>query len=194
MNLRKIKVYGKLRQFLGKSTFEAAVNTPQQACNFIKANFDGVEKHMNKQFYKVKMGGQTITKDLLNCTGQGDIQIIPIAVGSEFITDALEDAFNFAVDLFIDYGLPILGYIYGGPIGGYLGNLASNALSGDRGTNNNSQVSQIDPAIRASYSFSGIQNVSNAGVPIPILYGLVYSGSVIISAGSDSAQLVKKET
>tara|TARA_B100000212_G_C27336141_1_gene516930 strand:- start:52 stop:633 length:582 start_codon:yes stop_codon:yes gene_type:complete len=192
MNLRKIKVYGKLRQFLGKSTFEAAVNTPQQACNFIKANFDGVEKHMNKQFYKVKMGGQTITKDLLNCTGQGDIQIIPIAVGSGFIADALEAVFDFTVDLFVDYGLPILGYIYGGPIGGYLGNLASNALSGDRGTNNNSQVSQIDPAIRASYSFSGIQNVSNAGVPIPILYGLVYSGSVIISAGSDSAQILKE--
>ena len=55
MQLRTIKVYGKLRKFLGKSTFKAAVNSPQQAYNFLKANFQGIEKHMNEQIYKVKM-------------------------------------------------------------------------------------------------------------------------------------------
>jgi len=186
MNLRKIKVYGKLRQFLGKSTFEAAVNTPQQAYNFLKANFDGVEKHMNNQLYKVKIGGQTITQDLLNFTGQGDIQIIPIAVGS---FDFLEDIYNFAKENFFK----IAGAIVFGPYGFLIGGAVDSAIN-QPDMNNLSNVSPIDPAIRASYSFSGIQNVSNAGVPIPILYGLVYSGSVIISAGSDSAQLVKKET
>ena len=52
-----------------------------------------------------------------------------------------------------------------------------------------SSVSNIDPAIRGSYSFSGIQNVSNSGVPIPIIYGLVFSGSILISSGTDTAQI-----
>ena len=38
---------------------------------------------------------------------------------------------------------------------------------------------------------SGIQNVSNAGVPIPIIYGLVFTGSIIISSGVDTAQVKK---
>ena len=55
MQLKKIKVYGKLRQFLGQSTFEAAVKTPQQAVNFLRANFAVIDKHMNDQFYKIKI-------------------------------------------------------------------------------------------------------------------------------------------
>ena len=55
---------------------------------------------------------------------------------------------------------------------------------------NVSSVSEIDPNIRGSYSFTGIQNVSNSGVPIPIIYGRVFTGSIIISAGTDTAQIV----
>ena len=57
---------------------------------------------------------------------------------------------------------------------------------------NVSNVSDIDPNIRGSYSFTGIQNVSSSGVPIPIIYGLVFSGSIIISSGTDNTQIVKK--
>jgi len=40
---------------------------------------------------------------------------------------------------------------------------------------------ETDPS--KSYSFSGIQNVSRQGVPVPICYGEVLVGSVVISAG-----------
>jgi predicted phage tail protein len=82
MRLKKIKVYGKLRQFLGRPYFMAAVKSPQQAMSFLIANFEGVQKHMNDQIYKVKMGGRVVTEDYLSMSGQGDIQIIPIATGS----------------------------------------------------------------------------------------------------------------
>jgi predicted phage tail protein len=82
MQLKKIKVYGKLRRFLGKSYFEAAVKSPQQAICFLVANFEGLQKHMNDQIYKVKMNGRVITEDALTISGQGDIQIIPVATGS----------------------------------------------------------------------------------------------------------------
>ena len=43
--------------------------------------------------------------------------------------------------------------------------------------------SDFDP--RKSYSFSGIQNVARQGVPVPIIYGEVLVGSIVVSAGID---------
>jgi predicted phage tail protein len=42
---------------------------------------------------------------------------------------------------------------------------------------------------RKSYSFSGIQNTSRQGVPVPIVYGEVVIGAVTISAGIDTVQV-----
>ena len=82
MTLKKIKVYGKLRKFLGESSFEADVDTPSQAIKFLLCNFPEVESHMANQFYKIKMGGQDIPLDLMHLKGQEDIKIIPVASGS----------------------------------------------------------------------------------------------------------------
>ena len=187
MQLKKIKVYGKLRQFLGKSYFLAAVKSPQQAMSFLIANFEGVQKHMNDQIYKIKMGGRVVTEEYLSMSGQGDIQIIPIAIGSldnvgEIFIGGLAIAFGGAIPIFgpifTRYGFDLI-------IGGI-----NDLLSPQNSTPNTSSVSDIDPAIRGSYSFSGIQNISSSGVPIPIIYGYVYSGSILISSGVDTAQLV----
>jgi len=201
MQLKKIKVYGKLRQFLGKSYFEAAVRSPQQAVSFLMANFEGLQKHMNDQIYKIKMGGRVITEDYLSMTGQGDIQIIPIATGG----------INFAVGLLFSGFAAEVGAFAAGVLGSQLVGTAVSTILTTVGTSmviggvtdliapqntpqNVSSVSDTDPRIRGSYSFSGIQNVSSSGVPIPILYGLVFSGSIIISSGTDSTQVVKSIT
>ena len=194
MQLRTIKVYGNLRKFLGKSTFEAAVNSPQQAYSFLKANFVGLEKHMNNQIYQIKMGGRVITQDFISTTGQGDIQIIPVAVGSDFVFDFFDDVFNFIADNIVPF---VTTFVTGG-LSGLLTvatlTLASDLLTPDLPTNNISSVGDTDPGIRGSYNFSGIQNVSSSGVPVPIIYGLVFSGSIIISSGTDSTQVVQSIT
>ena len=46
-----------------------------------------------------------------------------------------------------------------------------------------------DPRKSASYSFSGVQNTSRAGTPVPIVYGKTLTGSVVISAGVDTVQI-----
>ena len=199
MQLKKIKVYGKLRQFLGKSYFEAAVRSPQQAMSFLMANFEGLQKHMNDQIYKIKMGGRVISEDYLSMSGQGDIQIIPIATGSGFFAPILLGLGTTAV-------ASTVGAFVGGVVGSALvTTLVTTALT-TVGTSmiiggitdliapqntpqNASSVSDTDPRIRGSYSFSGIQNVSSSGVPVPILYGLVFSGSILISSGTDTAQI-----
>jgi predicted phage tail protein len=47
--------------------------------------------------------------------------------------------------------------------------------------------SEGDP--RKSFSFSGIQNTSRAGVPVPVVYGETLVGSVVVSAGIDIVQV-----
>ena len=192
MQLKKIKVYGKLRQFLGKSYFKAAVRSPQQAMSFLMANFEGLQKHMNDQFYKIKMGVNDITKDYLSMSGEGDIQIIPIASGGlPFVIGAVAIGGGAAITAAATAGtfLATLGtalttigvsMIVGGVV---------DLISPQPTPPTPPSISDIDPAIRGSYSFSGIQNVSTSGVPIPILYGLVFSGSILISSGTDTAQI-----
>jgi len=191
MQLKKIRVYGKLRQFLGKSYFIAAVKSPQQAMSFLIANFEGVQKHMNDQIYKIKMGGRVVTEEYLSMSGQGDIQIIPVATGSlPIVAGGILTA--------LGGGATILGLTIGSAIAPLFTSIGTSMLIGgindllssQNSTPNTSSVSDIDPAIRGSYSFSGIQNTSSSGVPIPIIYGYVYSGSILISSGVDTAQLV----
>ena len=67
---------------------------------------------------------------------------------------------------------PQLGTI--GPLGGVGG-------TGRRQTS--TEGTEFDP--QESYSFSGIQNTSKQGVPVPVVYGETIVGSVVISAGID---------
>lgn len=191
MKLRKIKVYGKLRRFLGQDCFEAAVNSPQEAFNFLRANFEGVEKHMNKQLYKIQMGNRVVEQEFLSMKGDGDIKIIPVAVGGIF--GFIKDVFNFVAN----NAIPIVTAVVTGGVSTLLTTVAlqvASDLLAPSPPSPPSMVSSSDPAIRGSYNFSGIQNVSGAGTPVPIIYGLVFSGSIIISSGTDTAQVVKSVT
>ena len=47
--------------------------------------------------------------------------------------------------------------------------------------------SEEDPKL--SFNFSGLQNTSRAGTPIPIVYGEIMTGSVVISAAIDTNQV-----
>jgi predicted phage tail protein len=64
-----------------------------------------------------------------------------------------------------------------GPGAASMGSMSSGAKGAD----------DSDP--RKNYSFSGIQNTSRQGVPVPVIYGEVIVGSVVISAGIDVDQV-----
>jgi len=198
MKLKKIKVYGRLRKFLGQSYFEAAVASPKQAFHFLIANFPEVENHMMNQFYKIKMGGMEITEDLLNLQSDEDIQIIPIAIGAKgvviggLLTGVGSGAvlggltagfFSTAIGGIVASGLTAIGT-------NMLINEASNLLMPRQDIPSGvmaDSFSQNDPTFQ-SFGFGSIQNVSRAGVPIPIIYGEVFTGSVVISSGVDTVQ------
>ena len=193
MQLRKLTVYGRLRQFLGQSHFEVAVNNPRQAFAFLLANFPEVENHMTNQLYKVKMGDLEITEDLLELKGSGDIKIIPIAVGAKGIVVG-------GLLTSLGSGTTILGLTLGSmvaPIASAIGTsmLIDGVTSIISPTPQQSNfaaadaLSDNDPNVQANFGFNSITNTSRAGVPVPILYGQVFTGSIVISSGIDTVQV-----
>ena len=56
--------------------------------------------------------------------------------------------------------------------------------------NPTSNQDSLDPAALASnYSFTGLTNISNAGVPVNIAYGEILVGSIVVSNGVDTVQV-----
>ena len=47
--------------------------------------------------------------------------------------------------------------------------------------------SEEDP--RLSFSFGGTQQTGRAGTPVPLVYGEIFTGSVVISGGIDTEQV-----
>ena len=83
---RKIKLYGKLAEFVGTNEFEvnsSVVKTPLNAVRFLTSNFKGLEKHILKNNYQVKVGNSFIEENELNFPiGKQNIHIIPVIQGS----------------------------------------------------------------------------------------------------------------
>ena len=42
---------------------------------------------------------------------------------------------------------------------------------------------------RVSFSFGGTQQTGRAGTPVPLVYGEIFTGSVVISGGIDTEQV-----
>ena len=237
MQLKTIKVYGRLRKFLGSSYFEAAVSSPAEAIRFLMCNFPEVEAHMNQQYYKVKMNNIDVSLDFLSMSGKGDIQIIPIATGSipavaavvggigsvaTAAVGAVSAVAGAAITTAATVGSAVVSGV--GAVAAGVGAVASavsavpvvgniatavatnlvidgvtsliaptpapfeSSSGGGFGGAAESDGS-LDPQTANSYSFSGIQNVSISGVCVPIIYGEVFTGSVVISSGIDTVQV-----
>ena len=197
MPLRKLTVYGRLRQFLGQSHFEVAVNNPRQAFAFLIANFPEVENHMNNQLYKVKMGDLEITEDLLEIKGHGDIKIIPIAIGAKGVALGALGVFGGSAAAAATTGF--FATALGGVVASGLTAIGTSMLIDGvtsliaptpRVSNLNADsLSDNDPNVQANFGFNSITNTSRAGVPVPIIYGQVFTGSVVISSGIDTVQV-----
>ena len=211
MKLKKIKVYGKLRKDLGCSYFEAVVNSPLDAFRFLNANYPNLEKYMSEQYYKIKMNGIDLeTEEDLKLTGEGVIQIIPYATGSlpavlgigalvggAAVTKATVAGVGFL-------GATLIGKVtVGAAIGGALTAVGTGlVLQGVTSmisptpqvtyptSSISTGVNRNDATLEDSnYSFSNITNVSRAGVTLPLVYGEMFVGSVLIGNGIDTDQV-----
>ena len=201
--LRKIKLYGQLAKFIGSRVLEADVATAAEAVRMLAANFPGLEKHMADQHYRVTVGTYDLTLDEIHDpAGQQDIMIVPViagagAVGRIILGVALVAFAILVPGLGAAAGAKAAATIFGtgfsslalsvGVIGAQLvlGGVAQ--LLSPVPTIPQGAGSDNDP--RKTFNFSGIQQTSRQGVPVPCVYGLTLVGSVVISAGVDTVQV-----
>ena len=204
MSLRKIKLYGQLAKFVGEPVLEAEVSSAAQAVRFLCVNFKGIEKHMADQYYKVMANDWNLAEDEIRYpTGQSDISIIPVVGGAGGNTTRIILGVTLiAAAVFLPGSTAVFGA--GGGLGfgaATAGTFSAYALAGNIGIalvlsgvagllTPSQDIPNTEDDPRRSFSFSGIQNTSRAGVPVPLVYGTeVMVGSVVISAAIDTVQV-----
>jgi len=195
--LRKIKLYGKLAKFVGHRILEADVATAAEAVRFLVANWPELERHMTDQHYRVSVGTYDLDlEELHDPAGQQEIKIVPVMAGAGATGRIIAGVALIAFALLFAPGAPLAGglltlgsqavpIIIGVGVSLVLGGVAQLLTPTPRIPTG--PDTQNDP--RKSYSFSGIQNTSRQGVPVPIVYGETIVGSVVISAGIDTVQV-----
>jgi len=201
--LRKIKLYGELAKFVGHKEFEVKADTLRHAVSFLINNFEGVEKYMSPKHYQVKVGNYTVDEsELSHPIGQEDIHFIPVIAGAgrgfgKVLLGAALIGLVFmtgGATITKAAGLEFHATALGGAflnksiayVGAYL------VLSG---------VSEMlfpmpkppdfesEENPRLSFSFGGTQQTGRAGTPVPLVYGEIFTGSVVISGSIDTEQV-----
>ena len=201
--LRKIKLYGELAKFVGHKEFEVKADTLRHAISFLINNFEGVEKYMSPKHYQVKVGNYAVDEsELAHPIGQEDIHFIPVIAGAgrgfgKVLLGAALIGLVFmtgGATITKAAGLEFHATALGGAflnksiayVGAYL------VLSG---------VSEMlfpmpkppdfesEENPRLSFSFGGTQQTGRAGTPVPLVYGEIFTGSVVISGGIDTEQV-----
>ena len=204
--LRKLKLYGELAEFVGHKEFEIQVDSLAKAVSFLVNNFPQVEKYMNPQYYQVKVGNYAVDKDEIHHPiGQEDIHIVPVISGAgrgfgKVLLGAALIAGAFAFSPLTLGSFTAKGVAAGAVPFAKVGFLAkaslyvgtSLVLSGVTDMlfplpKPKEFKSEQDPQL--SFSFSGTQNTSRAGTPVPIVYGEIITGSVVISGAIDTQQV-----
>jgi predicted phage tail protein len=185
--LREIRVYGRLAKFLGRRVFRAEVASAAEAVRFLVANFPQLEKHMADQHYRVSVGGYDLSlEELQDPAGQQQIKIVPVLAGAGAVGRIIAGVALLAVGLFVPgigaLGVQLLVGVGASLVLGGVAQLLTPVPTVPQGSD-----SEQDP--RKSYSFSGVQQTSRQGTPVPICYGEVLVGSVVISSGIDTVQI-----
>ena len=215
--LRKVRLYGELAKVAGRRVLEAELSSAAEAVRMLIANFPQLERHMADRHYKVLVGDGALTLDDLHYpVGQEEIKIVPVIVGAGGnVTQILVGAALIGL-AFTPLGIAafaggsgagltgtvVVGGVsqaagifaagaYGSAALGAIG--ASLVLSGVAGlispTPKIPQGADTQQDPRKSFSFSGVQNTSRGGTPVPIVYGKTLTGSVVVSAGIDTEQV-----
>ncbi len=202
--LKKVKLYGDLAEVTGHKEFEVAVNSTAQAVSFLINNFPKLESYMANRYYRVLLDEEEIDTDQLHFpVGKSEIKFVPVVQGAGGnLGKILLGGALIAVSMgaFGAFGAGAISFGAGG--GGFaaaslgakaaFGIGASLVLSGVSGMlfpvpKMPEFSSEQDP--RLSFSFSGTQQTGRAGTPVPLVYGEIVTGSVVISGGIDTEQV-----
>ena len=208
--MREIKLYGALAKFVGQRRFVAEISSAGEAIRMLLVNFPGLEQHMSDRYYKVIVDGYESSLDQIHYPASETIKIVPVIGGAGGPTGQILAGIGLIAAAIITGGIASAGVALGGfmgigtvgtavaavgaslVLGGVaqllsptpqIGQIGPASMNPGGGRNTTSEGTEMDP--QESYSFSGIQNTSRQGTPVPVVYGETIVGSVVISAGID---------
>jgi predicted phage tail protein len=201
--LRKIKLYGQLAKFIGRRVLEADVATAAEAVRMLVANFPGLEQHMAEQYYRVTVGTYDLAVDEIHDpAGQQDIKIMPVVAGAGGAAAKIILGVALIAFSFVSFGAGAWAGVMGfGATNAFTaaGSMAILKIGAGLLLTGVAQLLTPVPKVpqgpdtdndpRKTYNFSGIQQTSRQGVPVPAIYGLTLVGSVVVSAGTDTVQV-----
>ena len=191
--LRKIKVYGRLAELVGWHVSYADVKNMKDVYKYLVCNYPEIEPHLKQNMYRITINNDVVkTKDDLLVHSEGEIRMIPIVSGAWFFLAAAfigagAAAAASSIAIVATLGTALLTTGVSMAVTGVTNMLfpQQQPTVGDAP----SGLSETDA--RVNYSFNGIQNVSRSGVCIPLIYGEVFTGSIVVSSGTDTAPVFK---
>jgi len=205
---REVRVYGPLAKFVGQRKFLAEISSAGEAIRMLLANFPGLERHMADQYYKVIVDGiESDVEQIVPVIGGAGGGVGKIVAGVALVAAAI--VFGPVGGGFLGLGMGVGGGVGFGALGTVastligavgaslvlggtsqllsptpqIGQIGPASMNPGGGRSTTSEGTEMDP--QESYSFSGIQNTSRQGTPVPVVYGETIVGSVVISAGID---------
>lgn len=192
--MRNVYLHGDLGEKFG-AKFRFDVATAREAGRALAVNFPGFSEYVAERRFRVVRGEPYSERGLdLGAEdigffelGDSDLHIIPYTGGAGGKTGGILKVVLGIVLIAVSIFVPFLQ-----PAGFFLG--ASLVLSG---------VSQLltptpkrleppePPDKRQSFLFSGVQNVTEQGHPVPLVFGRMMVGSVVVSAGLESGKILQ---
>jgi predicted phage tail protein len=168
--LVKVHLYGILATKYG-AEHQFAIRTPRQAIAALDANYPGFRRDfLEGERYILIADDEERTEDAsVDLTFSRDVHFVPKIEGQTFVTIPLvASVIGAGIAANVIGSLLALGIMVG------LSLLLKPKQKGVKETKNKKDT---------SFAFSGPDNVTTQGVAVPLIYGRVFCGSVVISAG-----------
>ena len=195
--LRTVKVYGHLAEHCGQSVFEALVRVPADAIKFLLCNFPELRGLMRDGYYKVAVGKFDLQladhPEQLHYPMAADdvVKVIPVVsgaggrgLGAVLLGAALIGTAIITGGTSLTFGAAGFGSVAGSSIGASVvaGNIGLALTLGGIAQMITPVPSQPEFGEgQGGFAFSGIENTSQEGVPVPVVYGEMIVGSVVLS-------------
>ena len=197
--LRKIKLYGHLREHTGLKEVEAYVDSVRDAVSFLTCNWPKLEAQIVQNNYHVLLDEDDVKEEeLLYPIGNASISFIPVVEGSGKFGKIIAGVALIGVSFGFPFTLP------GGPSLSFASLQHGNGLAGAMlGAGRLSQAAfylggalvlsgvsdlltptpQIPEAQQTpeSSAFTSPLNVSMPGIAIPLVYGTAICGSIVVN-------------
>ena len=197
--LRKIKLYGHLREHTGLKEVEAYVDNVREAVNFLTCNWPKLESQIVQNNYHVLLNEDDVgEEELLYPIGNASISFIPVVEGSGKFGKILAGVVLIGLSFGFPFALP------GGPSLSFASLQGGNGLAG--AMLGAGRLSQAAFYIGGSLVLSGVSdlltptpkipeteqtpessaftsplNVSMPGLAVPLVYGTAICGSIVIN-------------